>query len=568
MIKKFRLGDRLIEKSILTVQQLEDAIDQQRKTGKRLGETLIAMGLLDEPVLLRFLSEQLNLPYVDLDTYDLNEKLVQRLPEAQARRYQAILLQDLGDALFIGLTDPLNVYAYDEIAQLFQRPLKLALVSESALTRAIDRIYRRTEEITELAKELAGELAREEEGLKGVIDEGGIEDASVVKLLQSIYEDAIQARASDIHIEPGEHTLRIRFRVDGLLRENILDDNHIAAALVQRLKLKAKLNIAERRIPQDGRFKMNVKGRLFDVRVSTMPIANGESVAMRLLDQTAALVNFESLGMPSYMIEKLSRLFRRPQGMLLVTGPTGSGKTTTLYSVLSKLNQPEKKIITVEDPVEYRIDRVNQVQVNYKIDLDFARVLRSILRQDPDIVMVGEIRDNETAQIAMRAAMTGHLVLATLHTNDAVSSAMRLMDMGCEGYMVASALKFVLAQRLVRKICPSCREDYSPTLQEAAWLTGVLQTEDIPRSFKKGAGCQRCSGSGYQGRVGVYELVEPNAAALRALCDNDTVGFIDAVKDNPDYTPLARNALNLAITGITTISEAIWIAEGLSDEEV
>jgi len=373
-------------------------------------------------------------------------------------------------------------------------------------------------------------------------------------------------RASDIHIEPDEHVLRIRQRIDGVLQEQVVKERRIASALVLRLKLMSGLDISEKRLPQDGRFSLKIKERKVDVRLSTMPVEYGESVVMRLLDQTDGAAELKNVGMPAEMLVKFRRLIHMPHGLILVTGPTGSGKTTTLYGALQELNEVGKKIITVEDPVEYRLSRINQVQVNPKIDLSFARVLRAALRQDPDILLVGEIRDQETAEIALRAAMTGHLVLSTLHTNDAVSSAMRLVDMGAEGFLAATAIKAVLAQRLVRRLCDNCYVDHDPEPRDRAWISKVANITLAPEQrLKQAGGCHRCNNTGYRGRIGVFELLIINEEMADALRRSDSSGFVQAARASKGYRPLVVSALNDAIAGITSLSEVFIVAEQIDE---
>jgi MSHA biogenesis protein MshE len=370
----------------------------------------------------------------------------------------------------------------------------------------------------------------------------------------------VQVGASDIHIEPDESVLRIRQRIDGVLHEQVMKEKRIAAALVSRLKLMSGLDISEKRLPQDGRFNIRVKDHNIDVRVATMPIQYGESVVMRLLDQSGGILDLDQVGMPADILQRFRRNIHRPHGLVLVTGPTGSGKTTTLYAALSEINSAEKKIITVEDPVEYRLPRVNQVQVHTKIGLGFASVLRTALRQDPDIILVGEMRDQETAEIGLRASITGHLVLSTLHTNDALSTAIRLIDMGIPGYMVATALQAIIAQRLVRRICDSCTTAYTPTPQEMIWLRNLLGSQADGLQFRHGTGCPHCNNTGYHRRVGVFELLELDEAMADALRQNDSVAFAHAVKANPGFRSLTLNALDYAVAGITTLEEVLRIS--------
>jgi MSHA biogenesis protein MshE len=443
--------------------------------------------------------------------------------------------------------------------------VRLAVVGEDELLETVDRIYRRTDEISNIAEELDEELSEGGIDLESLLSGSDVEDAPVVRLLRSLFEDAVQIGASDIHIEPDETVLRIRQRVDGLLHEQVMKEKRIAGALVSRLKLMSGLDISERRLPQDGRFNIRVRGRSIDVRLSTMPLQYGESVVMRLLDQSGGLLSMEQTGMPDDLMRRFRALIQRPYGLVLVTGPTGSGKTTTLYGALSELNESSKKIITVEDPVEYRLPRINQVQISSRIDLSFARVLRAALRQDPDVVMVGEMRDRETAEIGLRAAMTGHLVLSTLHTNDAVSTALRLLDMGAQGFVVGSSLLAVLAQRLVRRICDSCREDDPLDARKRSWLRAVVGPEGERYVFKRGAGCPRCHNTGYRGRVGVFELLEIDTRLADALRRGDSAAFADLAGRQKGFQPLALAAFDYARQGITSMEEVLRIAGQVED---
>ena len=558
--KKIRIGDLLVEHKIISEGQLTQALTEQKKSGHKLGRTLIELGFLSEEQLLQFLSRQLQVPFIDLKHYKYSAETVRLVPETVARRYRAIALDDNQGSILVGMADPTDIFAYDELNKILKKPIRLAVVRESELLRTIDSVYRKTDEISSLAEELSEELSETDYDIDDLLQSSDISEAPVVKLLQSVFEDAVQIGASDIHIEPDEQVLRIRQRIDGVLQEQVMKEKRIAGALVSRLKLMAGLDISERRLPQDGRFNIRVKDHSIDVRVSTMPIAYGESVVMRLLDQSGGHLNLEHIGMPADLLSRFRRNIHKPHGMVLVTGPTGSGKTTTLYGALSELNAPEKKIITVEDPVEYRLPRVNQVQVNTKIGLTFASVLRTGLRQDPDIVLVGEIRDQETAEIALRASITGHLVLSTLHTNDAVSTAIRLIDMGIPGYMVATSLEAIIAQRLVRRICESCVDDYQPSVQEKAWLKAFLPQQSGSIQFKHGAGCPHCNNTGYRGRIGVFELLELDDAMADALRHNDTSAFSHAARENRHFRSLSQNALDYALQGVTTLEEVLRVS--------
>ncbi|PTD96823.1 GspE/PulE family protein [Pseudothauera lacus] len=556
--KRIRLGDLLVDNGVITQQQLETALTEQKKTGVRLGRTLVDLGYIDDQGLLDFLSRQLQVPYVDLRQYQFRPELVRRLPETLSRRFRAIVLDDRGGFL-IGMADPTDIFAQDEIARILQQGIKVAVVREADLLAAFDNVFRRTDEISSIAEELGEELAETDFDLARLAAGTDVADAPVVRLLQTLFEDAVQVGASDIHIEPDEAVLRIRQRIDGVLQEQVMKERRIASALVSRLKLMGGLNISERRLPQDGRFNIRVRDRSVDVRLSTMPTIHGESVVMRLLDQSQGILGLDHVGMPADMVRRLRRAIRKPHGMVLVTGPTGSGKTSTLYSALAELNEPGKKIITIEDPVEYRLPRINQVQVNFKINLSFAGVLRTALRQDPDIILIGEMRDQETAEIGLRAAMTGHLVLSTLHTNDAVSTANRLIDMGAPGYLVATSLEAVLAQRLVRRVCPNCAEPHTPDAHELAWLRTMpeLQVGTAANGFRHGSGCMQCNNTGYKGRVGVFEFLDIDEPLADALRRGDVSSFHRLVRERPGFRTLAQNALDLAARGITSLEEVV-----------
>ncbi|MBN1958778.1 MAG: Flp pilus assembly complex ATPase component TadA [Desulfuromonadales bacterium] len=568
--QKIRIGELLVKNGIITEDQLMGALVTQKKTGSKLGNTLIELGLVTSHQLHQFLADQLNLPFIDLKHYNYKPEIVRLLPETAARRFRAIVLNQDEKQLLVGVSDPTDIYAYDELSKILQQNIALAVVYENELLKALDTVYRRTQEIVTIAEELGEELSQGDANLEQLLTESDVEDAPVVRLLKSLFEDAVQVGASDIHIEPDEKVLRIRQRIDGILHEQVMKEKRIAPALVSRLKLVCGLDISERRLPQDGRFNVRVKGRSVDIRLSTMPLQYGESVVMRLLDQSSGILQLEQVGMSSALLKRFRHQLHQPHGLVLVTGPTGSGKTTTLYGALNELNSFEKKIITVEDPVEYRLPRINQVQVHPKIGLDFARVLRAGLRQDPDIVMVGEMRDKETSDIALRAAMTGHLVLSTLHTNDSISTALRLIEMGAEGYVVASSLRAVLAQRLVRRICESCRQPDPLEPGTKSWLKsyrGRVDYQENGAEFKKGQGCPACNNTGYSGRIGIFELLEINFDLADALRRNDSAGFAKIAQKSPTFVSLADSALVLALEGVTSMEEVLRVA-GEVDESL
>ena len=558
-LKKIRLGDLLVQNGIISQAQLEQALADQKRTGRKLGRSLVDLGFVAEAKLLEFLSRQLQIPFLNIRQYKIDAEAVKLLPESLARRFRAMVLSKSDRDAVVGMADPTDLIAFDEIGRVLKLPLQPALVREADLLQTIDQMYRRTAEITSLADKIGEELAQNDFDLAVMAGGADVTEAPVVKLLQSLFEDAVQTRASDIHIEPDEYLLRIRQRVDGVLQEQIIKEKRAAAALVSRLKLMAGLNISERRVPQDGRFSIKVRERGIDVRVSTLPVQHGESVVMRLLDRSAGTLNLEQLGMPPDLLARFRRNIHLPHGMVLVTGPTGSGKTTTLYAALNELNSPEKKIITAEDPVEYTLPRINQVQVHSAIGLTFASVLRAALRQDPDIVLVGEMRDQETAEIALRAALTGHLVMSTLHTNGAIATASRLLDMGAEGFLVAAALKAIIAQRLVRRICDNCSFHHEPAEAECLALESSLGFSVAGLPFQRGVGCQHCNNSGYRGRIGVYELLETSHEMLDALRRNDTVAFGEVAQRTEGFRPFTLCALDYARQGVTTASEVLRI---------
>lgn len=564
--KKMRIGDMLIKKGVIDQSQLETALEVQKKTGQRLGRVLVQLEFVEEENFLTLLSQQLEIAYIKLSDFKFNPEITQRLPETLARRFRAVVLMEDTDGLVVGMADPMDLFVHDELERVLGCRIKPAIICETELLSTFDVVYRRTEEISQIASELSGELGDDTfEALQMETDTA--EDAPVVKLLQTLFEDAVQVKSSDIHIEPDEKVLRIRQRIDGVLHEHVMNEKRIANAVVLRLKLMSGLDISEKRLPQDGRFNMTVNGSKVDVRISTLPTQYGESVVMRLLDQSGGVTSLDEVGMPADILARFRSQIKAPHGLVLVTGPTGSGKTTSLYGALRELNTAEKKIITAEDPVEYQLPRISQVQINDKIGLNFAKVLKATLRQDPDVLLIGEIRDQETAEIALRASMTGHLVLSTLHTNDAISSTMRLIEVGVEGYTVAGALRAVIAQRLVRRICSSCVVAQQPTSQEKAWLRAVMGPEAAVAHYVKGRGCNNCNHTGYRGRIGVFEFLEMDNTLSDLLRKEDTAEFAKAARAMPNFKTLAECALDYARDGITTIEEVQRVSEHVAEVE-
>jgi len=563
--EKIRLGDLLVQEKLISHEQLQLALQNQKQSGRKLGRVLVDSSYVTEEQISEALAKQLHIPFINLKYYNVNLEIVRRLPENQARRFRAVALEERNGVLLVGMTDPTDLASFDEITRILKRDIDLAVVTEGQLLEVIDRVYRRTEEISGLAKELSEDLGDSAVDFGLLTDSVGLEEAPVVKLLQSMFNDATQVRASDIHIEPQEGVLKIRFRIDGELHLQTEADSKIAPSLVLRLKLMAGLDISEKRLPQDGRLNIRVRDQSIDVRISTMPTQYGEAVVMRLLNQSGGILSLDKVGMPDDMLARFLEIIQRSSGMVLVTGPTGSGKTSTLYAALAEINTVNQKIITVEDPVEYRLPGINQVQVNEKIDLSFSRVLRAILRQDPDVILVGEMRDGETAQIGMRAAMTGHLVLSTLHTRDTAGTLFRLVDMGVPKFMVASSVQVVLAQRLLRRVCESCKEAYKPTPQEGEWLVHEGVAREQWGVLVSGRGCSHCNGTGYRGRMGVYEMLEMSQMLVEAAAHHDSNHFMKAAREYMKGKTLIDHALQQMLKGQTSVAEVMNISNDRED---
>jgi len=574
--ERIRLGDLLIQEALITPAQLDEALVEQKKTGRKLGRVFIDHQWVTEVQIAKAVARQLRAPFIDLTTRNVRPEVAALLPEMHARRLRALVIENTaGAALRVAMADPTDLNAYDEIARLTKREIDLAVVAETHLLAALDRVYRSGDEMAGLARELTQDIANVEDEIGDLLglSTATTEDAPVVRLLSTMFEQALRVRASDIHIEPQERSLRIRFRIDGVLHVQTNADAKIAGAVALRLKLMSGLDISEKRLPQDGRFHVKLKTNSVDVRISTLPTQHGESVVMRLLSQSAGMLSLDSLGLPPDVAAAVERSLKRPNGMFVVTGPTGSGKTTTLYAALNALNDTERKIITVEDPIEYRLPGLNQVQVMEKIDLSFQRVLRSALRQDPDVILIGEMRDQTTAEIGLRAALTGHLVLSTLHTNDALSTPLRLIDMGVPRYMVALSLHLVLAQRLVRTVCQACSEPHTPDAQEHTWLRNALASDPsqnldglmAANPWRRGRGCADCNQTGYTGRTGVYEFIEMTQELVDAMNVDDPVRFTQAGRRQMAGRTLRRDALRLAMAGRTTVEEAMRVGNQLDD---
>jgi MSHA biogenesis protein MshE len=558
-LRNMLLGEALVLQGLLKREQLDDVLAEQERTGRRFSTILHEKSYVTEEQIARTLAETQGLPYVDLHHRDLSIDTVGVLSELHARRFRAIVLEDRGRTYLVGMADPANLSAQDSISTVLNRPLEIAVVAGDQLTATIDRLYSSSEQLNEFARAIESDIERDTRVFNLNVPGEALADldAPVVKLLQTIFKEAAQLGASDIHIEPQEKRLIVRYRIDGLLQTRVEADLKIAPPLMVKLKLMAALEISEKRLPQDGRISVKTDGRQLDIRMSTLPTQYGESIVLRILGQSQGMRDLETLGMPEKTLKRFLAAIAAPNGIILATGPTGSGKTTTLYGALARLNSPEIKILTAEDPIEYRLAGINQVQINEKIGLTFPSVLRSFLRQDPDVILVGEIRDGDTAEIATRAAMTGHLVLSTLHTNDAVSAPSRLMDMGVPGFLVASTLRAVLSQRLLRLICARCAEPHQLTDEETDWVARYYPSIPSGAKFLHGKGCSHCNFQGYRGRIGVYELLEMSRPLSIALNHGNPAEFEAVAREQIGADSLAHQAIDLVFQGKTTVFEAL-----------
>jgi type IV pilus assembly protein PilB len=548
------LGALLIDEGLLTEAQLDAALAEQSKSGKPLGRLLIEQGTISETELVRTLARQVGLEFVDLADWTIDGSVASLVPESLARRYQAIPIGWEDGKLVVAMADPSNVFAVDDIRALAGSDVRSVVATASQILETIEQFFRVDGEVDELVAAATDEVDEDTElsNLSEVV-----EDAPIVKFVNLLVNQAVNDRASDIHVEPTESDLRIRFRIDGVLHEVMRSPRSIQAGVISRLKVMADINIAERRVPQDGRITMKVNGRSIDLRVATLPTVYGEKVVMRILDKSQAVLRLEDLGFLPESLARFELSYRKPYGTILVTGPTGSGKSTTLYATLNLLNEPHRNIITVEDPVEYRLPGINQVQVHNKAGLTFAGALRSILRADPDIVLVGEIRDKETAIIGIEAALTGHLVLSTLHTNDAASTPMRLVEMGVEPFLVTSALDAVVAQRLARKLCDKCKEPYQPSeaeLVQAGWPMEDLTHDEWP-TLHRAIGCPACGRTGYRGRFGVHEVMLLSEEIERLIIERRSTEDIQKVAIMQGMINLRDDGLRKVGMGQTSLEE-------------
>lgn len=546
-----RIGDILVEGGVVTPEQLQEALARQRRTRERLGRVLVEMGAATELQIAQALADQLGLRFINLAGQRLDPAAIRLVPEVLARKRRIVPVSFDGDSLLVALADPLDVFAIDDVAIAARRPVKGAVALESDIAAAIERAYG----MGAAAQAVLGDVEEAADG--GPAEEG--DDAPVVRLVNLLLTQALKDRASDIHVEPVEEEIRVRYRIDGVLQTVMQLPRNIHPALASRLKVLARLNIAERRLPQDGAFEISLDGRVIDVRVSTIPTVLGERVALRLLDKTRGLLTLPELGLDEGARRRFEGLISQPYGIVLVSGPTGSGKTTTLVSALSMLNSVDKNIITVEDPVEYQLPGVSHIQVNPRAGLTFAAGLRSIVRQDPDIVMVGEIRDVETAEIAIQASLTGHLVLSTIHTNDAASAMSRLTDMGIETFLIASAVIGVASQRLVRTLCPHCRRPVDAPPEIILWLQSAVQESLADRSFHQAVGCPQCRHTGYLGRTGIFEvLVVTDAVRNLVLARASAADLSDAARAE-GMVSMRADGLLKAMRGLTTVEEVLRV---------
>ena len=553
MLRK-KIGDILIDKGLISRGDLETALEKQKVSSRKLGEILVEDGLISEEQLIETISERLSVPKISISSLVIDPRVISAVPVEIARRYTLIPVFRIGDVLTVAMTDPLNIIAIDELKYITDCEIKRVIALEREIKSAIDEYYSVADSMSEVIGGY-GEPAIEQIETRKVATRDN--DAPVVKLVDLILSRAVKEKASDIHIEPDENHLRIRYRVNGIMKEEASPPKSLQAELVSRIKVAANMDVSEKRLPQDGRMLIHVDGNDIDLRVSTLPTINGEKIVIRILDKRVIKIGLGELGFNEQILEGWREIINRKEGIVLITGPTSSGKTTTLYASLQEINSIEKNIITVEDPVEYSIPMINQVQVNEKAGLNFARLLRSILRQNPDVIMVGEIRDTDTAMMAMRAALTGHLVFSTLHTNDAPSSITRLIDMGIERYLVASALKGVLAQRLVRTNCPHCLEEYEPDLINLRMAEQAASLETI--SFKRGIGCNKCRMTGYKGQTGIFELVRIDSPLYEMIIAGEAESKIKAHASKHGYIPIFQAGMEKVKSGEVALEELIRV---------
>jgi len=544
----------LLEKAIITKEQFNKALEESRKKGMPIGKVIVRSGMAVEEAYAQAVSEALDIPYVNLSNYIIDAETVKLIPETMAQKYKAIPIFKIGSSLTVAMADPKDIMAIDELSRRAKCGIEAALATESSILNAIDQYYKTASSFDDVVKDIDKESRLQESRVE--LDSKKLaeiaEEAPVIKLVNMIILQAVKDRASDIHIEPEEAKLVVRFRIDGILHEMFSPPKHLEPALMSRIKVLSKMDIAEKRKPQDGRFDMKALDRDIDLRVSSFPTIYGENIVIRILDRGGIVLGLDKIGFSADTQKEFEKLVKYPHGIILVTGPTGSGKTTTLYSALSIIESEEKNVITIEDPVEYHLGRIRQSQINPKAGLTFATGLRSILRQDPDVIMVGEIRDKETAEISVQASLTGHLVLSTLHTNDASGALSRLIDMEIEPFLISSSIIGILAQRLVRKICDKCREEYTPS-EDILKVLGINQK----KGFFKGKGCGACKNTGYRERIGIFELLIVNDQIRKLIVDKASSGILKKIAVETGMKTLRDDGLDKILKGITTPEEVI-----------
>lgn len=551
-----RLGDLLISAGVIRPEQLNDALAIQKKTRERLGDVLINNGIITEQQLIEALQMQLGVDFVDLTAVSIPLELARFVPRSIAKKYCVVPVKLQKDELYVAMSDPLNFEAQEEIKSASHKQVVPMIATRRAVEQAIATLYG-NEGTARAIEEMKREAGSNQADIVPVqmskaVDNGAAE-APTIRFVNSVIERAITERASDIHLEPQEGEMVVRMRIDGVLRRIFTVPANLQATVIARLKIMGGMNIAERKIPQDGRAMVTAKDKEIDLRISSIPTIYGEKIVLRLLDKSSGHINRKTIGLEGEDEKKYDRLLKNSSGVILIVGPTGSGKSTTMCAMIQELCNEQTNIMTLEDPVEYNIPGANQCQINEKTGMTFAAGLRSILRQDPDVISVGEIRDGETASIAVRAAITGHLVISTLHTNDAVSTISRLVDIGVEPYMISSALRGVVSQRLVRKICPQCRKAYTPTEEEKR-MVGIAENEDV--TFYKGEGCQECGRTGYRGRRGVFEILTLDAALRREVANNASSEELTKTALENGFVTMKDNCRRLVLEGVTTVSEA------------
>jgi type IV pilus assembly protein PilB len=555
-----KLGELLLQEGLIESEQLNRALEEQRHGGERIGAVLIKMGFISEEVLVEFLARQFHVPAVNPSRLTITQAIIGLIPPEIAQKYQAVPFGLMGHTLNVAMADPGNLFVIDDIRFLTRKNIQVHVASETIIKRVLGRYQTGDENIDEVLDRLRDDvdvdLVESSQEMDISFLEDAAEQAPVVKLVNHILMDAIRKQASDIHIEPYEKSLRVRLRLDGILYEMMRPPLQLRNAVVSRLKIMSRLDIAERRLPQDGRIKLKARGREMEFRVSVMPTLFGEKIVLRLLDKTGLQLDMTKLGFEESQFKWFREAISQPYGMILVTGPTGSGKTTTLYSALSELNRVSHNILTAEDPVEYSLSGINQIQIHDAIGLSFASALRSFLRQDPDIIMVGEIRDFETAEVAIKAALTGHLVLSTVHTNDAASTIVRLLNMGVESFLVSSAVNLVVAQRLVRRICAQCRE-VEAVPPEALIELGISEKEVPSFVCYRGKGCADCSGTGYRGRIALYEVMTMHEKLREMVLIGASASEIKREAINHGMLTLRLSGIHKLKEGVTSIGEVL-----------